>query len=85
MQRDEEFDFAYNYIENCAWLETECQKVTERYWAKEKELVNRDFLSDKDIEDLEQLAMQMEELENRLMFEEREYSRVRKKLDEMEL
>jgi hypothetical protein len=83
--KDKEFDFAYNYIENCRWLEERVVECTDRYWAVEKKITDKNSLSDKDIEHLDQLHAQMEELENRLMFEEREYVRVRKKLDEMEL
>lgn len=84
MRENDQFEFAYNYIENCKWLERECDKVTTKYWDMEARIVDKDNITDEDSIALEKTSRHMEELENRLMFEEREYARIRKKIDEME-
>tara|TARA_Y100000310_G_C20524152_1_gene735164 strand:- start:113 stop:379 length:267 start_codon:yes stop_codon:yes gene_type:complete len=77
---------AIDYLTNTDWLMKEADKVTERYIALEKQLrkceLNFEEPSDELIDKLEDIHSHMRELENRMMFEEKQYTKVMKKLDD---
>jgi hypothetical protein len=85
---DDPYKFAVDHLEVGDWLLRECDKVSERYFAiikimDEKEQ-NFENPSDEDVKEMEDVHSHMRELENRFVFEEKQYAKVIKKLDDMD-
>ena len=82
------YQLAFDHMVTSDWLMKECDEVTERYYAIEKKLrkieENYGTPDIEDIEEMEKVHRHMRELENRFMFEERQYSKILKKLDDLD-
>jgi predicted aldo/keto reductase-like oxidoreductase len=70
------------------WLTREADKVTERYIEIEKRIqkceMNFSTPSEQDIEELEKILNHMVEIENRMIYEEKQYVKIMKRLDDMD-
>lgn len=84
---DDEYGFVKTYIASCEWLDKQCNRVTEQYFELEKQFRqyenNGEDVPTELIEKLESVYKEMVDIENRLIFEEKQYSDIMKKLDDM--
>jgi len=81
-------DLAVNHMIASDWLMKESDKVTQKYFKLAKKLEkkqrNGEEITDKEIAEMDKIHDHMVELENRFFFEERQYSKIIKKLDDMD-
>lgn len=85
---DGPYHFAKNYMLVQDWLTREADKVTEKYIEIEKRIQKCELHgmtpSKKDIKKLDKILNHMIELENRMIYEEKQYTKIMKRLDDMD-
>ena len=87
MKEDDPYQFALDHIRMNEWLTSEADKLADRMFAKELQIREKEKNfkepSEEDLDEMEAIYNQMTELENRMRFENKEYFKVMKKLDDM--
>lgn len=88
MKEEDPYQFALDHISMNDWLMSEADKLSDRLFAKEAKIremeKNFEEPTEEDLDELQVLYNHMTELENRMRFENKEYFKVMKKLDDME-
>jgi hypothetical protein len=85
---DSEFEAEFNmYVEVSEWLEDEAQKITEEWYNHEKFFSKLSAAglkpSNEALDKLGDLTTRMEHLENRMLYEDKIFNELMRKLDDM--